>query len=280
MAMDWHNATDGSVETGARIAVLPVPGCQRADRSTTAEVVDKQRRYFATRDHGLRDDLVRLHAGLAGRLAGRFSRRGEPIDDLTQVAFIGLIQAVDRYDPRAGIAFAPYAIPTILGELKRHFRDRAWSMRVPRRLQELYLEVKAVLDPLTQEIGRSPSIAEIASRIGAPEEDVIEALEAGRNFYTLSLDAPTSDTQGSTDVVPGVVDPDLISLENRRYLLALAEGLSPRTRLVLELRFSKGMTQSDIAEQVGISQMHVSRLLTKALEYMRRRADRASREAS
>jgi RNA polymerase sigma-B factor len=278
--MDWHNATDGRVQTAAPVAVLPLPGSRRADRSTTAEVVDMQRRYFATRDHGLRDDLVRLHAGLAGRLAGRFSRRGEPMEDLNQVAFIGLIQAVDRYDPRVGIAFAPYAIPTILGELKRHFRDRAWSMRVPRRLQELYLEAKAVLDPLTQEIGRSPSIAEIASRIGASEEDVIEALEAGRNFYTLSLDAPSSDGQGPSDVMPGVVDPDLISLENRRYLLALADGLSPRTKLVLELRFSNGMTQSEIAKHLGISQMHVSRLLTKALEYMRRRADRSSCEAS
>ena len=202
------------------------------------------------------------------------------MDDLNQVAFIGLIQAARRYDPDAGVPFAPYAIPTILGELKRHFRDRAWSMRVPRRLQELYLEAKGVVETLTQEIGRSPTVGEIAEQLGEREEDVIEALEAGRNFYAMSLDAPTTEGSSRRDLVPGVIDPGLTSLENRRYLLALAEGLSPRARTVLELRFSEGMTQSEIAHTVGISQMHVSRLLAKALDYMRRRAARAAREAS
>jgi RNA polymerase sigma-B factor len=234
-----------------------------------------QWRYFQTRDPDLRNQLVRAHTDLAYRLAGRFARRGEPLDDLAQVAFVGLILAVDRYDPRAGIAFAPFAIPTILGELKRHFRDRAWSMRVPRRLQEIYLEAKTAIDGLTQELGRSPTYSEIAERVGVDEVHLVEALEAGRNFYALSLDIPAPDDKRRTEVAPGSLDPGMMSLENRRFLLALADGLPHRTRHVLELRFSKGLTQSEIARQIGVSQMHVSRILAKAIAYMRERAARA-----
>jgi RNA polymerase sigma-B factor len=209
-------------------------------------------------------------------MAGRFARRGEPLDDLAQVALVGLILAVDRYDPQAGIAFASFAIPTILGELKRHFRDRAWSMRVPRRLQEIYLEAKTAIDALTQELGRSPTYREIADRVNVDEIHVVEALEAGRNFYALSLDIPAPEDKRSTEVSPGRVDPGLVSLENRRFLLSLADGLPDRTRHILELRFSKGLTQSEIARQIGVSQMHVSRILAKAISYMR---DRAARSA-
>jgi RNA polymerase sigma-B factor len=240
------------------------------------DLLDLQCQYFETRDPDLRNQLVRAHSDLAYRLAGRFARRGEPPDDLAQVAFVGLILAVDRFDPRTGMAFAPFAIPTILGELKRHFRDRAWSMRVPRRLQEIYLEAKTAIDALTQELGRSPTYAEIAERVGVDEVHLVEALEAGRNFYALSLDIPAPDDKRKTDVAPGTVDPGLVSLENRRFLLALADGLPDRTRHVLELRFSKGMTQSEIARQIGVSQMHVSRILAKALTYMRERAARSA----
>jgi RNA polymerase sigma-B factor len=240
------------------------------------ELLDLQYRYFETRDPELRSQLVRAHTDLAYRLAGRFARRGEPLDDLAQVAFVGLILAVDRFDPRAGIAFAPFAIPTILGELKRHFRDRAWSMRVPRRLQEIYLDAKTAIDALTQELGRSPTYAEIAERVGVDEIPLVEALEAGRNFYALSLDIPAPDDKPRSQMAPGAVDPGLVSLENRRFLLALADGLPDRTRHVLELRFSKGLTQSEIARQIGVSQMHVSRILAKALAYMRQRATRSA----
>jgi RNA polymerase sigma-B factor len=238
-----------------------------------AAIAEMHQRYFVTRDRRLRDELVRHHSGLAYRLASRFGGRGEPMDDLVQVACIGLIHAVDRYDPMTGIAFSTYAIPTVIGELKRHFRDRAWSMRVPRRLQELYLEAKAAVGALTQELGRSPTMVELASRLGATEEGLIEALEAGRNFYALSLDAPASETAERPERIPGVIDPGLMSVDDRRFLVALAQGLSTRTRYVIELRFSRGLTQSEIAGRLGISQMHVSRLLAKAIEHMRRVAE-------
>jgi RNA polymerase sigma-B factor len=238
-------------------------------------VRELQRRYFSCRDPALRNQLVRAYADLAYRLASRFVRRGEPLDDLVQVAFIGLILAVDRYDPRAGIAFPSYAIPTILGELKRHFRDRAWSMRVPRRLQETYLEAKTAIDGLTQDMSRSPTYGEIAERVGVGRDELVEALEAGRNFYTLSLDLPTPDDGSKSEVVPGTFEPGFTTLEDRRYLLALVDGLPARTRRILELRFSKGMTQSEIARELGVSQMHISRILAKALDYMRGRAARA-----
>jgi RNA polymerase sigma-B factor len=266
--------------TGSEAFLSLMVGTGATPACTRDNVAEIQDRYFVTRDPRLRSDLVCYHAGLAERLASSLSRRGESTDDLIQVAFIGLIHAVDRYDPRAGVAFASYAVPTILGELKRHFRDRAWSMRVPRRLQELYMEAKGIVDLLTQETGRSPTFGEIAARMGAREEDVVEALEAGRNFYALSLDAPRVESDGRVDLTPGVNDPGLVSIENRRFLLALADGLPERARLVIQLRFDKGMTQSQIARQVGVSQMHVSRLLTKSLEYMRRRAVQSSREAS
>jgi RNA polymerase sigma-B factor len=240
------------------------------------EMIDLQRQYFHSRDPDLRSQIVAAHTDLAYRMAGRFGRRGEPLDDLAQVALVGLILAVDRYDPRAGIAFGSFAIPTILGELKRHFRDRAWSMRVPRRLQEIYLEAKTAIDALTQELGRSPTYKEIADRVNVDEIHVVEALEAGRNFYALSLDIPAPEDKRRTEVSPGRVDPGLVSLENRRFLLSLADGLPDRTRHILELRFSKGLTQSEIARQIGVSQMHVSRILAKAISYMR---DRAARSA-
>lgn len=254
----------------------PVSDEETRRQTVDDDLLDLQCRYFHTRDPGLRNELVRAHSDLAYRLAGRFARRGEPLDDLAQVAFVGLILAVNRFDPRAGMAFAPFAIPTILGELKRHFRDRAWSMRVPRRLQEIYLEAKTAIDALMQELGRSPTYAEIADRVGVDEFRLVEALDAGRNFYALSLDIPLPDDKRKTDVAPGNIDPGLVSLENRRFLLALADGLPDRTRHVLELRFSKGMTQSEIAGQIGVSQMHVSRILAKALTYMRERAARSA----
>jgi RNA polymerase sigma-B factor len=239
-------------------------------------LVELQHRYFETRDPDLRSEIVRAYTGLAYRLASRFARRGEPLDDLAQVASVGLILAVDRYDPRTGSAFARFAVPTILGELKRHFRDRAWSMRVPRRLQEIYLEAKTAIDSLTQELGRPPTYGEIADRVGVDEEHLVEALEAGRSFYAVSLNIPVPDDNRQTEIAPGAIDPGFISLENRRFLLALANGLPDRTRHVLELRFSKGMTQSEIARQIGVSQMHVSRILAKAISYMRERAARSA----
>jgi RNA polymerase sigma-B factor len=244
-----------------------------ARRQRVLSEVELHQRYAECRDRAARDELIIRYSDLAHRLAGRFSQRGEPADDLRQVALIGLIHAIDRYDPQAGISFVPFAIPTILGELKRHFRDRAWSMRVPRRLQEVYLDAKSAVDTLTQELGRSPTYDEMAERLGVEQETLVEALEAGRNFYALSLNVPgPSDDSGATELTPGVMDEDLHRFENRRFLSALADGLPERTRLALELRFGQGMTQSEIAREIGVSQMHVSRILSRALQYMRERA--------
>jgi RNA polymerase sigma-B factor len=249
------------------MTALATPFCSEADESS-----DRLRQYFSTREPALRNQIVREHAELAYRLARKFTGRGEPFEDLLQVAFVGLIQAVNRFDPEAGVALTSFAVPTILGELRRYFRDRAWSMRVPRRLQEIYLEAKITIDGLTQELGRSPTYGEIAGRLAIAEEDLVEALEAGRNFSALSLDAPVTRDDGTTSMGPSQVDPGLQSVENRQLIDVLAEGLPPRTRLAVELRFGRDMTQSEIARRLGSSQMHVSRMLSKALHHMRQRA--------
>lgn len=229
--------------------------------------------YASTRDPALRNRIVHEHRDLAYRLARRFTGRGEPVDDLVQVAFVGLINAVDRYDPNAGVPLRSFAVPTILGELRRYFRDRAWAMRVPRRVQETYLETKIAVEVLTQELGRSPTYGEIAARLAVTEEAVVEALEAGRNFYALSLDGPEStNVKGTAVAAPHREDRGLNTVEDRELLHTLADNLPPRSRLVVELRFGRDLTQSDIARRLGISQMQVSRILAKAIHDMRARA--------
>src|SRR5438046_1970991 len=156
------------------------------------ELRQKFEQYSQSRDPGLRDQLVTAHLGLAEYLARRFANRGEPLDDLVQVASMGLLKAVDRFDTERGLEFSTYATPTIVGELKRHFRDKGWAVRVPRRVQELHLRLGAVLNTLSQDLGRSPTIAEIAERAEVSEEDVLEALEAGHAYRFTSLDAPAA----------------------------------------------------------------------------------------
>jgi RNA polymerase sigma-B factor len=230
-------------------------------------------RYASSREPALRNRIVHEHSDLAYRLARRFTGRGEPVEDLVQVAFVGLINAVDRYNPDAGVPLRSFAVPTILGELRRYFRDRAWAMRVPRRVQETYLETKIAVEMLTQELGRSPMYSEIAARLAVTEEAVVEALEAGRNFYALSLDLPESTNSAGTSIVaPHREDRRLNSVEDRELLHTLTADLSERSRLVVELRFGQDLTQSDIASRLGISQMQVSRILAKALHDMRARA--------
>ena len=241
-------------------------------RFETPESSEELLRYSSTREPALRNRIVRDHADLAYRLARRFAGRGEPLQDLVQVAFVGLINAVDRFDPDAGVPLRSFAVPTILGELRRHFRDRAWAMRVPRRLQETYLETKIAVEVLSQELGRSPTYGEIAARLAVTEETVVEALEAGRNFYALSLDGPDSaNDKGTALVAPSQLDDRLDAVENRDVLHTLAEDLSPRSRLVVRLRFAQDLTQSEIARRLGISQMQVSRVLAKAIHDMRAR---------
>jgi len=227
--------------------------------------------YARTGDVALRDQLVMAHMGLAAYLARRFANRGQPLDDLIQVASLGLLKAVERFDPTLGIEFSTYATTTIVGELKRHLRDKGWAVRAPRRMQELYLTLSQVVDTLGQELGRSPNIAELAAEVQASEEDVLEALEAGQAYRFASLDAPRSDTDTPEPLGDrlGQEDVDLARAEERATLLPLLEQLPTRQRQVVQLRFFEGLTQSEIARRLGISQMQVSRLLTRSVAQLR-----------
>ncbi len=210
------------------------------------------------------------HLGLAHQLARRFANRGEPHDDLVQVASIALIKALDRYEPERGVRFSTFAVKCIVGELKRHFRDRGWAVKAPRRVQELYLELGHDIDRLVQELGRAPTVAELAAASGSSEAAVLEAIEAGRGYRSSSLDAPDQEGQPLVDLL-GSDDAELVNVENRSVLsLALAE-LSPRDQLVVRLRFVDGLTQSEIATRLGVSQMQVSRLLAASVQRLRAR---------
>ncbi|WP_407939670.1 RNA polymerase sigma factor SigF [Motilibacter deserti] len=219
----------------------------------------------------VRDALVEQHLPLVEHLARRFRNRGEPYDDLVQVATIGLIKSVDRFDPGRGVEFSTYATPTIVGEIKRHFRDKGWAVRVPRRLQELRLTLTQATSELSQRNGRAPTVAELATQLGISEEEVLEGLESANAYSTLSLDASDQGDEDSVAVVDtlGVDDEALEGVEYRESLKPMLEKLPPREQKILLLRFFRGMTQSEIAAEVGISQMHVSRLLARTLAQLR-----------
>jgi RNA polymerase sigma-B factor len=220
----------------------------------------------------IRDQLVRMHLPLVEYLARRFRNRGEPLDDLVQVATIGLIKSVDRFDPDRGVEFSTYATPTIVGEIKRHFRDKGWAIRVPRRLQELKLSLTKATSELSQSLGRSPTVAEMAAHLKMSEEEVLEGLESANAYSAVSLDAPDSGDDEAPAVADtlGVQDESLEGVEYRESLKPLLEKLPPREKRILLLRFFGNMTQSQIATELGISQMHVSRLLARTLAQLRR----------
>ena len=220
----------------------------------------------------VRDQLVRMHLPLVEYLARRFRNRGEPLDDLVQVATIGLIKSVDRFDPDRGVEFSTYATPTIVGEIKRHFRDKGWAIRVPRRLQELKLSLTKATSELSQTLGRSPTVSEIARHLEMSEEEVLEGLESANAYSAVSLDAPDSGDDEAPAVADtlGVQDESLEGVEYRESLKPLLEKLPPREKRILLLRFFGNMTQSQIANELGISQMHVSRLLARTLAQLRR----------
>jgi RNA polymerase sigma-B factor len=230
--------------------------------------------YRRTGDRRLRDELVEEHAPLAHFLASRFANRGESRDDLVQVALVGLFKAVERFDPGRGLQFSTFATPTILGELKRHFRDRGWTVRVPRRVQELHLQLGRIISTLGQEQGRSPTPAEVAERAGVSEEAVLEAMEAGSLYRLVSLDASVAPDDEGNDLAAclGDDDPEFERIEHRSEIAELLSVLPARERRIVELRFFESLTQSEIAERVGVSQMHVSRLLTRSLERLRAEA--------
>jgi len=219
----------------------------------------------------VRGRLIELYIPLAEYLARRFRNRGEQLDDLVQVANLGLIKSVDGYDITRGAAFTSYAIPMIVGELKRHFRDKGWDVRVPRRVQELRLQIGKVTEELTHSLGRSPTVADLAVRLEVTEEEIIEGIDSGHAYRALSLHAPVGGEDGDTGLVDliGDVDHDMENVEHREALRPLIAQLPPREQKIIAMRFFGNMTQSQIAGELGISQMHVSRLLTHALGVLR-----------
>ncbi len=219
----------------------------------------------------VRDRLVELHLPLVQHLARRFRDRGEPLDDLVQVGTIGLLKSIDRFEPDRGVEFSTYATPTIIGEIKRHFRDRGWAVRVPRRLQEMRLALTTAGSELTHELGRSPTVAELSTRLGVGQDGVLEGLESLNAYSTVSLDAGDARAEDGVPLMEtlGADDPSLDSVENRQALKPLLADLDPRDRTILLLRFFHGMTQSQIATELGMSQMHVSRLLSRVLSQLR-----------
>ena len=218
-----------------------------------------------------REDLVHLHLPLVEHCARRFRNRGEPFEDLVQVGTIGLIKSIDRFEAERGVEFSTYATPTIIGEIKRYFRDKGWAIRVPRRLQELRMQIVNTTSELTQELGRSPTPRELSEKIGCSVEEIIEGLESSNAYATLSLDATDDgdETGGSMLDALGIDDPNLEHVEVRESIKPMLDQLDPREKRILVLRFFKNMTQTQIAEEVGISQMHVSRLLSRTLSQMR-----------
>lgn len=237
------------------------------DRDRTRELFRRLREGDGPED--AREQLVRMNYPLVEYLARRFRGRGEPVEDLVQVAAIGLLKAIDRFDIDREVEFSTYATPTIVGELKRHFRDKGWAIRVPRRLQEIGLQITKAVSALSQELGRSPTIAEISERSGFTEEEVIEGMDTVHAYSTLSLDAPAGEEGSSSLESLGAEDETLELLEAWSSVAPLLRELPARERRILYLRFSRGLTQSQIARELDISQMHVSRLLSRTLADLR-----------
>jgi RNA polymerase sigma-B factor len=219
-------------------------------------------------DRAIRDERVHSHLGLAHQLARRFSNRGESHDDLVQVASLALVRAAERFDPDREVMFSTFAAASIIGELKRHFRDRGWAVRAPRRLQEMVLEIGSVTDRLGQELGRAPTVPELAKEIRASEADVLEALEAGQSYRTSSLDARDREGQSMAESL-GAEDGGFVGVENHSALAKAMATLSGRDREIVQLRFVDGLTQSEIAARLGVSQMQISRLLAASLRRLR-----------
>jgi RNA polymerase sigma-B factor len=230
------------------------------------------RRYHELGDVEAREELIEQYLPLVRSLARRYANRGEQLEDLVQVGSIGLIKAIDRFDVDRGVELTTYATPNIIGEIKRHFRDKGWSIRVPRGLQELNVRLSQLLERLTVELERSPTIAELAEAADVTEEEVLEALESGQAYTTVSLSAPSGGgDEGELDPLEslGELEHGYDVSEDRAVLAPGLDILDERERRIIHLRFWEGLTQSQIAQQVGISQMHVSRLIRRSLEKVR-----------
>lgn len=228
--------------------------------------------YLEEGDVRARDRLVEDLMPLVRSLARRYAGRGEPTEDLVQVGAIGLVKAIDRFDLEKGVELSTYAVPTIVGEIRRHFRDRTWSVHVPRRLKELSLQLSRTRDELTAATGRTPTVLELAEAVGVDEEEAIDALEAAKAYTSRSLDRPFDDERDPLSE-PADEDDGYAALERRSVVRQVLDALDERARRIVVLRFLNGMSQAEIAAEVGISQMHVSRLLRKALETMHGRLE-------
>jgi len=256
------------------------PGRFEASKRRSAELfveLTADRASQATRT-AARDELVHLHLPLVEHCARRFRNRGEPFEDLVQVGTIGLLKSIDRFDLDRAVEFSTYATPTIIGEIKRYFRDKGWAIRVPRRLQELRMQIVAATAELTQSLGRSPTPRELAGTIGCSVEEIIEGIESSNAYSTLSLDATDDSEDGGGSMLDaiGVMDENLEHVEIRESLKPLLDALEPREKKILLLRFFKNRTQTQIAEEIGVSQMHVSRLLTRTLDQLRTSLEQSS----
>jgi RNA polymerase sigma-B factor len=237
------------------------------DRATRYEETLLFRRLRANRTAELREQAFQRFLPLARSLAARYRRSGEPLEDLEQVAYIGLLNAIDRFDPDRSTAFTSFAVPTILGELRRHFRDRTWALRVPRQLQELAVQIEDARDELTNSLGRQPTVAELARRLQTGEEAILQALELSIVRHTVPLNAPRP--SGDEEEVPGILDEGFARAEDRAVLAPLLAELCPRDAEIVFLRFREDLTQDAIARRVGVSQMHVSRVLHRSLVKLR-----------
>jgi RNA polymerase sigma-B factor len=245
----------------------------------TAEEREELRKKFveyrSTHARRLRNELIEAHKSLAMHLARRFANRGEPFDDLLQVAYLGMLKAVERFDPDRQLEFSTFATATVEGELKRHFRDRTWSVRVPRRPQELHLRLGNAINELSQRLKRPPRIPELAEELGVSDEDILEAMEVGGAYRSTSIDGKPSD-EGETLTLQGRLGEDdhgFDLAEHRVLLERVIQELPEREQKIIRLRFFQEMTQTEIAQEVGISQMHVSRLLARTLSILRDRLE-------
>lgn len=255
----------------------------RRDRERTralfARFIERRRRHEQSPEvsdseyEELRDELIVVHLNLVRFLAVKFANRGEPLDDLVQVGTVGLLKAIDRFDLERGVEFTTYATPTVVGEIKRYFRDKGWAVKVPRRLQELNLAINRAGDKLAIALGRSPTVTELAEHLQAGEDEILEAQELGQAYNLLSLDSEVSgDTEKKSQTLAetiGVTDAELELLEDRANLERAFAVLTGRERVIIYLRFYESVSQTEIAKRLNVSQMHVSRLQAKALEKLR-----------
>ena len=259
------------MSTLTRISTTRRPAARPGTPGDRAEDDALFREYRTTGDRQVRNQLIDRHRWLAIHCAKRFADKGEPLDDLVQVGMLGVLKAVERFDPDYGAAFATFAVPTIVGELRRHFRDTTWAVHVPRRAKDLQHTIKVAVDELGQLLGRSPTVAEIAGHAGVRDEDVLDAIEAGRCYRKTPLETASDDATGAfVDIAAlGEDDRGLDAVEATSTVEQMLTVLPPRERRIVELRYVQGYTQSRIAELVGVSQVQVSRLLRSSLAAMR-----------